>query len=346
MTQPRSTTHTIHLMGLAIAAAVLLWQFSGVLLLVFASILVAVLLRATGSQIQRVLPIGPNWALFLACLVILLVVAGFFLLLGSQFLGEWTKLGHEIPKLLSEIGNRFGIQHLDRRVISWAHGVAGRDGVMGRITATTSFVVSGFAAALLVVVAGVYLAASPSTYREGMLRLIPENRRGGIAHFVETAGGALTLWLAGQLTTMVVVGALFAAGLIILGIPSALALGFIAGVAEFVPYAGPIAGAIPALLVAVPMGQNEIFGVLALYCAVQALEGNVIWPLIQRRAVDIPPVVTLFAIVAIGGLFGFLGLLLASPLTVLGFIAVKQFYLRDTLKQHATIPGEISPTEE
>ena len=75
-----------------------------------------------------------------------------------------------------------------------------------------------------------------------------------------------------------------------------------------------------------------------------SIEGNVITPLVQRRAVDLPPVLTLFAIVASGGLFGFLGLLLATPLTVIGFIAVKQLYLRDTLQQNTTIRGKALPT--
>lgn len=345
MTQPTSATATLRWIAIAVAAALLVWQFSGILLLVFASVLVAIMLRAIARQIQKIVRIGPNWALLVACLIILLFVTGFFVLLGAQLIGEWARLGQELPKLLSEIGNQLGLQHLDRRVVSWAHGLAARDGVMGRITATTSFVISGFADTLLVVVAGVYLAANPSTYRDGMLRLVPLRWRGEAAHFVETTGRALVFWLGGQLATMAVVGALFACGLIVLGIPSALALGFIAGVAEFVPYAGPIIGAIPALLIALPMGRDEIIGVLALYCAVQALEGNVISPLIQRRAVDLPPVLALFAIVAIGGLFGFMGLLLATPLTVIVVIAVKQFYLRDVLKQRATIPGESTPSE-
>jgi predicted PurR-regulated permease PerM len=326
--------------GVSIVAVVLLWQLSGLLLLVFASILVAIMLLAIAARIQKIVQIGPNWALLVSCLFILLFVAGFFLILGTQLIAESARLKQELPKLLLEIGDQFGIQHFDRRIIGWVQGLTSHDGVMGRITATTSLVVSGFADALLVVVAGVYLAANPSTYRNGILRLVPPRCRDDTAHFMETSGRALTLWLAGQLVTMAAVGTLFAIGLLFLGIPSALALGFVAGVAEFVPYAGPILGAIPALLIALSMGRNEILGVLALYCVVQALEGNVIWPLIQRRMVDLPPVLTLFAIVAIGGIFGLLGLLLATPLTVIGFIAVKQFYLRDMLKQHATIPGE------
>lgn len=328
--------------GIAIISALLLWQFSSVLLLVFASILVAIMLLAISRIFRKWLPIAQGWALLLACLTILLFIAIFALLLGTQFLAESAQLQKQLPRLLADIGNQLGIQHLDHRFASWARGLASRDGLMGKITATTSFVVSGLASTLLVVVSGIYLAANPETYRGGTLRLVPQRWRNQAAHFLDAAARALTLWLAGQLATMAAVGVLFAIGLLILGIPSALALGFIAGVAEFIPYAGPILGAIPALLIAISMGKEQIIGVLVLYCVVQALEGNVIWPLIQRRAVDLPPVLTLFAIVAIGEVFGVLGLLLATPLTVIGFIAVKQFYLRDTLKEHASLPGEVN----
>lgn len=337
-----SPAGALYWIGAGVLAALFLWQFSGLLLLVFASVLVAVMLLAIGNGIRKLTKIGTNTALLLSCIVILIVAGVFFLLLGTQIASESARLKEELPKLLSAFGNQFGIQHLDRRVFDWAQGLASRDGIMGRITATTSFLVNGLADTLLVVVAGVYLAANPSTYRDGLLRLTPPKWREDAAHFMDTSARALTLWLAGQLVSMAAIGGLFAIGLFTLGIPSALTLGFIAGVAEFVPYAGPLLGGIPALLIAVSIGRTEFLWVLGLYLAIQTLEGNVITPLVQRRAVDLPPALTLFAIVAIGGLFGFLGLLLATPLTVIGFIAVKQFYLRDTLRQNTSIPGEIS----
>jgi predicted PurR-regulated permease PerM len=343
MPKPPSSLNTLLWAGAAVLAAFFVWQFSAVLLLIFASILVSIMLLAIAAWIQRLARMGPNWALLMSCLIILVIAAGFFLLLGTQIASETERLKQELPKLLSAIGTQFGIENLDRRVADWGRGLAGRDGVMGRITATTTSAVSGLADALLVIVAGVYLAANPSTYRNGLLRLVPAHWRKNAAHFMDTSAKALTLWLAGQLAAMAAVGVLFAVGLFALGIPSALTLGFIAGVAEFVPYAGPILGAIPALLIAVSKGQDKVLWVLGLYVAIQAVEGNVITPLVQRRAVDLPPVLTLFAIVASGGLFGFLGLLLATPLTVIAFIAVKQFYLRDTLQQHTTIPGESAP---
>lgn len=335
-----SPNPTIRHITIAAVAIILVWQLSDVLLLAFASVLVAIILRSIATLFQKVLPIGPNWALLLAGLSILILVAGFLLTLGTQIVAEGARLGEELPKLLHAIGNRIGVHHLDLRVTEWVQGLVNQGGVMGRITATTSVVVSGLASVMLVIVAGIYLAATPSQYHAGLLRLTPPYLRQETAKFVDTSISALRLWLAGQVAAMVAVGLLFTVGLFALEVPSAMALGFIAGVAEFVPYAGPLLGAVPALLVAVSMGGETVLWVFLLYVAIQAVEGNVLTPLIQRRAVDLPPFLTLFAIVVFGGLFGTLGLLLATPLTVLGFIAVKQFYIRDTLNEQTQIPGE------
>lgn len=122
--------------------------------------------------------------------------------------------------------------------------------------------------------------------------------------------------------------------------PSALALGFLAGLSEFVPIVGPVLGAVPALLLALSEGGNTVFWVLGLYLAVQQIESNLIMPLVQRETVDLPPVLTLFAILALGVLFGPLGVLLGTPLTVVIHVAVMQLYVRDTLHEAVRLPGD------
>ncbi len=83
-----------------------------------------------------------------------------------------------------------------------------------------------------------------------------------------------------------------------------------------------------------------VFWVAGLYILVQQVEGNLIMPLVQRRTVDLPPVLTLFALVAFGVLFGPLGILLGTPLAVVLYVAVKQLYLREVLDEPVELPGE------
>jgi predicted PurR-regulated permease PerM len=123
-------------------------------------------------------------------------------------------------------------------------------------------------------------------------------------------------------------------------VPSAFVLGLLAGIAEFVPYFGPVIAAVPGLLVALGVGPDVLLWALVVYVIVQQLESNVITPLVQRQVVWLPPALTLFAAVGMAMLFGLPGLLLATPLTVLLFVLVKKLYVADTLHEPADLPGD------
>jgi predicted PurR-regulated permease PerM len=142
---------------------------------------------------------------------------------------------------------------------------------------------------------------------------------------------------------MVVVGALIGIGLWILGMPSALALGLLAGMLEFIPFAGPILAAIPAILLALAVSPEMALWVALLYTAVQQFEGNVLTPLVQQYAVDLPGVVLLFSLIGFGTLFGTLGVILAAPLAVVTMVLVKRLYVIETLHTETPLPGEKEP---
>jgi predicted PurR-regulated permease PerM len=191
-----------------------------------------------------------------------------------------------------------------------------------------------------VVIGGLYIAAAPALYRDGLLQLVPEGRKALAEDTIATAGNALRLWLVGQLAAMALVGVLTGLGLWMLGIPAPLALALLAGLAEFVPLVGPIVAAVPALLLAAGGGYEMMLWTAGLYLLVQQVESNVITPLIQNRTVQIPPALTLFAVVTAGVAFGPMGVILAAPLTVLAYVAVKKLYVREALGEDTRVPGE------
>jgi predicted PurR-regulated permease PerM len=193
---------------------------------------------------------------------------------------------------------------------------------------------------LATIVGGIFLAAQPALYRAGLLQLFPGTARDRAAATLDSCGGALRLWLLGQLAGMVIVGALTGFGVWLVGLPSPIALGVLAGLLEFIPYAGPILMAIPALLIAATMDMRTVLETLAVFVAVQQLEGHLIMPLIWRRAVLLPPALTLFALFAMGLVFGPLGVLLAAPLTVVAYVSVKEIFVRGLLGEQTVIPGE------
>jgi predicted PurR-regulated permease PerM len=121
---------------------------------------------------------------------------------------------------------------------------------------------------------------------------------------------------------------------------SAVALGLLAALLEFIPFVGPIVAAIPAVLIALTLSPELALSVVILYTVVQQVEGNVLQPIVQQYAVDLPGVVLIFSLIAFGTLFGVIGIIFAAPLAVVTYVMVKKLYVRETLGTATPIPGE------
>ena len=326
--------------GAVIVGALLLWQLSSVLLLFFGAIVVAVILRSGARQLEDHTPLNAAWSLALSVAAIAVLMAAFIYLLGAQIASEASSLVEQLPQMINTLGERLGVSDLYQRLEQRVGEFASKGSLASEVAGYSSVVLGAVTNLVVVFVAGIYLAARPRQYSRGILRLVPPRVRGQISETFDHAGEALRLWLLGQLVSMALVGALVTLGLYIIGMPSALALGFLAGLSEFVPLVGPILSAIPAVLLALSEGGSTVLWVIALYILVQQIEGNIIMPLVQRRTVDLPPVLTLFALLTLGVVFGPLGILLGTPLTVVLYVSVKKLYLRDTLHEDVKLPDE------
>jgi len=208
------------------------------------------------------------------------------------------------------------------------HASEDSQGVVGKIFAAVLGGISGLAISVLV---GLYMAADPTLYRRGFLRLVPIRFREHTGDILDELHETLRAWLVGTFAVMIIVGVLITTGLWLLGVPLALALGLIAFFLEFVPYIGPILAAIPAVLVASSLGSREVLFVVLLYWAVQSLEGYVLTPLIYQKRLHIPPMITIGAQVVLGTLLGVVGVIFATPLTACAMVLVQRLYVEDAL---------------
>ncbi|WP_375262668.1 AI-2E family transporter [Palleronia sp.] len=329
------------LIAVAVVVGVLVaWQLAHVLLLAFGAVLFAVLLRALTNLITRYTPLGDRWALAISAAFVALLIAGFMTLLGAQIRAEFETLIEGIPDLIKAVEETLGVSGLREWVEDRVSGMAKDGDMVGSIAAYSGAFITGFTYVLLVVFSGLYLAADPQLYRRGLAALFPRQYRQSAEDALGATGNALTLWLIGKLVAMALVGALTTAGLWLIGVPSALALGFVAALLEFVPFVGPILAAAPAIALGLTEGPTTAVLVLGLYVVIQQVEGNLITPLVQQRAVDLPPALTMFAILAFGVLLGPLGILLATPLAVVCYVLVSKLWIRDVLKDSSKVPGE------
>ncbi len=322
--------------------AALLWYLVDVLLLVFGSVLIAVLLRAAAAPINQRTGIGDNWALAAATLCVTLVIVLASVLFGAEVRAQTVKLLETLPAGWETFVERTLRGSLQEEIIEGADdAVPGVGQMIGNVLLGAWTVVGGLSAVVLIIVGGLYLAAQPEIYRRGFLLLLPDDgKRTAGAETLDALGEALKLWLLGQLATMAFIFVVTLAGLWLIGLPAALALAVFAGLAQFVPILGPIVASIPALLVALTESWTMVLWVLGLYIVIQQIESNLVTPLVQRHTVNLPPALPLFAVVVFGLLFGLAGVLLATPLAVLAFVAIKKLWVRDTLGETTRLPGE------
>jgi hypothetical protein len=115
---------------------------------------------------------------------------------------------------------------------------------------------------------------------------------------------------------------------VIIGLPSALPLAFLAGVFEFVPLFGPTLGAIPAMLVALAFDPSKIIWVIVATILMQLFENNVLAPRIMQKTVGVSPIITIVSIIGFGFIFGFPGLLVAIPLAAIFQVLMERSLLR------------------
>ena len=184
---------------------------------------------------------------------------------------------------------------------------------------------------VLVLIVGIYLAAQPRLYVEGTLKLFPKAERNRLREVMHTIGQTLHAWMLGQLVPMAAIGIFVGGGLKLIGVQMWLPLGILAALLNFIPNFGPIIAAVPAILITLAADPTKALWVVALNVVAQNLEGYVITPLVQRRAVPMPPSLTILSQVLLSLLLGPLGLVLAAPLTASAIVAIKMLYVEDAL---------------
>lgn len=304
-----------------------LWTLSSLVLLVYASVLFAILLHAVSEPLGRATRLPPLWSLALSVGIFMFLLAMMAALFGATVAQQFSGLVQRLPEALETIESRLRPYGLAPDLLSWVRSRISDGSGIASLTYVATGASNAFISAVVAFFGGVYLAAQPQLYLRGFVALFPPKVRGKLAPYLSDTARALRHWLVGQLATMVIVGVLTGIGAYLIGLPSSAALGVIAGLLEFVPYVGPIATALPAVLLALTVGADAVLWTLLLLFGVQQLEGYLLTPLIQRRAVSLPPALTLFALFAMGIIFGIPGVLLATPLTIALYVGVRDIYL-------------------
>lgn len=324
--------------GLVLA---LIWYASDVFLVLFAGILLGVLLRAPTNWLVEHAKMKESAALTLSILVLAAVmvtlVYSFAVPMAEQVGQLLDTLPRSMARMREWLGKHRWTQPLQPLVAELSRFRLDAQ-VLGRASGLITSTMSALGGLVVVLFIGVYLAAQPRLYQRGLMHLLPRKARPRAYEVMDEIAKVLRWWLVGRLVTMAVVGTAAGLGLWWLGVPLAFTLGVLTGLLEFIPYIGPFLSAAPPLLIAFNMDPETAFYVVILFVAIQSAENYLLTPLIEQRAVALPPALVIFTTLLLAAVAGPLGVVLASPLTAAGVVAVKLLYVEDVVEQPTRPP--------
>lgn len=333
---------------LVASALYILWEIRQILLLVFAAVVLANSLNLLAHQFRR-WGLQRSWAVTLSIVCLIVALVGFVFLIVPPFLEQFKQLAVLVPQ---------GVDQLNQQVNQWMRLVPPQlrssipdveelvqqiqplfNRLLGGSVAIFSSSLGGVLNVLFIVVLGIMMLVNPAAYRRGFVRLFPSFYRRRVEVILDECEDSLGGWIIGAMISMTVVAIFSTIGLMIIGVPAALAQGVLAGLLNFIPNLGPAFSVVPPMLIALLDPHSPMFKsllVLGLYFLIQQLESNLLTPIVMAHQVSLLPAVTLFGQFFFATLFGFLGLLLAIPLVVVCQIWLKRVLMEDILDRWET----------
>lgn len=319
-----------------------LWQIREVLLLVFAAVVLATTLNRLARRFQRS-GMKRGFAVLLSVAIFFACIVGFFWLIVPPFVQQFHELTYRVPQgferfngWLDQLRTRIPSQLVPyipdlNSLIQQAQPFINR--ALGSSFAFVSSSLEVLLKILLVLVLTGMTLANPLAYRKVFIRIFPSFYRRRVDGILNQCEVSLGGWVIGAVIAMGVVGLMSVIGLSILRVKAALALGVLAGFLNLIPNLGPTMSVVPAMAIALLDAPWKAVAVLILYFIIQQAESNFITPIVMAHQVSLLPAVTLIAQLFFVTFFGFLGLFLALPLTVVAKIWLQEVLIKDILDE-------------
>lgn len=319
----------------------ILWQIRQVLLLGFTAVVLASAMNGLARQLMGKFNIRRRVAIPSVIGLLLIVVGIFGLLVIPPFVSQSQELATLVPQSIQRLtalfrwiesqipGQNFINTNIFEDFSKQISPLAGP--IFSNFFALFSNSLLVLLNILLVLVLTMMFLVEPEKYRNLFIRLFPAFYRRRIDEILKLCETGLDGWLVAILFNMTVIGVFSFLGLLVLQVRLPLANALIAGLLEVIPNLGPTMSLIPAMAMALLDAPWKAGAVLALYVLIQQLEQYLLVPAVMAKQVSLLPAVTLLSQIAFAIFFGFLGLLLALPLVIVGQIWVKEVLVKDVL---------------
>ena len=342
----RTGTPQVVYRAVLLAAGLLLFgllfrQLVTLLLAILITIVVAIPLAAVACRLERYKvprPIGTLIALLGGIGTIALIVY----LLIPPFVDQTERFADDVPGIVTNLEDLYAdltgqdSGEVGDQVEQFVERITDDpDRLIGPIT-SIGLNIAGIAAALvLILITAYYMAVRPGPLVDGLVSLVPPDRRAHLRHVLDRLRAAWVGWMEGVAIDMILTFVLLFVGLTIIGLDFAIFFAVLSALLVVVPYFGAIAGAVPPTLFALTDSPGKALVVLAVYILVQQIESNVTIPVVMAQRVKLHPAVVAIGVVVVGQLFGFIGLFVAVPILSLVVISVEEFWVKPVEQAHA-----------
>jgi len=311
------------------------WMVHSALFIVILAILIAIVIHAPAKRMER-MGVPFRFALPLMTMLFVGSLAGLLVAMVPHLMQQVRLLATELPAALEQVQTWFRSQAGEGPGSEFSQNITRQaTEFIGRFVPLAFNLVTTLLGSFAIIVLATFFAAQPELYKELLLRVVPSESRGRWERVYTEAGRNLRAWTVGKAVTMLFIGVVTYVGLTLFKIPGALALAAFAALMEFIPNFGPTIAAMPAVVAAFAISPGTALYVALFYFLLQQVQNAITVPLVERRAVNIPPAMLLVwqLMLAVG--FGLMALFVATPLLAILVVALRILYFESRDERQA-----------
>ncbi len=279
----------------------------------------AIQARPIGRRQRHISQPGAILIVYLGLLLLIILMAGIILTPTitetRDFIATLPQILQNLERVAANLEVRYSwLPDLSAIVTRLPQELAGLSRYFGTAAGAVFRALGGVLSLATVLFMTFYMLVEGRQIKRGFLTLFPRDRQDQVEEILRRIGRRFGGWVRGQLLLGLIIGVVVGIGALFLRLPYALLLGLVAGITELIPIAGPILGAIPAVLIALFQPPWwRVLVVIGFYAAVQQLESNFVVPRVMRMAVGLSPLLTVVALLIGAKLMGITGALLSLP---------------------------------